>query len=57
MKTLIKSILTIGMVAGFILCTAEAQTASMQWAWTLGCISLMTICGWGLNKLETTTEK
>lgn len=57
MKTLIKSILTIGMVAGFILCTAEAQTASMQWAWTLGCITLMTICGWGLNKLETTTEK
>ncbi len=48
-KSIIKGILAIGMITGFILATGECET--FQAVWSLLWIAEATFCGWALFKL------
>ena len=49
-KSVVKGLLTLGAVLGFVL-TAEHENISMQFLWTMSWAGEMALCAWGLMKL------
>ena len=50
-KSVVKGLLTLGAVLGFVLMTAEHENISMQFLWTMSWAGEMALCAWGLMKL------
>lgn len=50
-KSILKVVLTFGLVLGFFLCSGESEDMGIQMAWTFGWLAEMVLCAWGLNKL------
>ena len=50
-KSIIKAILTLGVVLGFILLTGESENMNLQIVWSASWIAVMFLCGWMLVKL------
>lgn len=56
MKKFIKAILTLGVIIGFILMTAESDEMGSQMMWSFSWMGVMAICGYGLNKMTKEEE-
>lgn len=56
MKKFIKAILTLGVITGFILMTAEGDDMDLQMMWSFSWMAVMAICGYGLNKMTKEEE-
>lgn len=56
-KSILKGILTIGVIAGFILMIGENEDGSCNIAWSLSWFAEMVFCGWLLVKLFPETFK
>lgn len=50
-KSIIKAVLTLGVMLGLICLTGESEGMNAQIIWTLSWTAEMFICGWALMKL------
>lgn len=50
-KSIIKAVLTLGVLLGFICLPGESEDMNAQIIWSLSWMAEMFICGWALTKL------
>ena len=50
-KSIIKAVLTLGVLIGFVCLPGESEDMKAQIIWSLSWMAEMFICGWALTKL------
>lgn len=51
MKTIVKSILILAVITGFVMLTAESEDITSQITWSLGWMAEMVASAWALVKM------